>query len=55
MVEETSVNASATEAPPQPGAGAVPLPDLGAIKIHTTLEPDAAKVPAIEREIALEL
>jgi phosphate transport system ATP-binding protein len=49
------VNASVTEAPPQPGAGAdrAPLPD--AIRIHTTLAPDAGSVPTEEREIALEL
>jgi phosphate transport system ATP-binding protein len=49
------VNASVTEAPPQPGAGAerAPLPD--AIRIHPTLSPDAGSVPSEEREIALEL
>ena len=49
------MNASVTEAPPQPGAGAdrAPLPD--AIRIHTTLAPDAGSVPTEEREIALEL
>jgi phosphate transport system ATP-binding protein len=49
------VNASVTEAPPQPGAGAErsALPD--AIRIHTTLSADAGAVPIDEREIALEL
>ncbi|HEX5824069.1 MAG TPA: phosphate ABC transporter ATP-binding protein PstB [Candidatus Limnocylindrales bacterium] len=49
------MNASATEAPPQPGAGADHQPQPNPIRIHTTVEPDAASVPVVEREIALEL
>jgi len=49
------VNASVTEAPPSPGAGADRLPPPDAIRIHTTLEPGADAVPVEEREIALEL
>jgi phosphate transport system ATP-binding protein len=49
------VNASVTEAPPQPGAGAEPVEAPGAIRIHTTLEPGANAVPIVERELALEL
>ena len=59
------MNASMTEAPPQPGAGVdpiapsgaghVPGQGLGAIRIHTSLDPGAAGVPVMEREIALEL
>jgi phosphate transport system ATP-binding protein len=55
VVEENSVNASVTEAPPQTGAGADRPQEPGAIRIHTTLEPAAAGVPANEREIAIEL
>jgi phosphate transport system ATP-binding protein len=49
------VNASVTEAPPQPVAGAERPQEPGAIRIHTTLEPAADAVPIHEREIALEL
>jgi phosphate transport system ATP-binding protein len=55
VVEENTVNASVTEAPPQPGAGADRPPQTGAIRIHATLEPAAAAVPVQEREIAIEL
>ncbi len=59
------MNASMTEAPPQPGAGVDPIAPSGAghvpgqgpgaIRIHTSLDPGAAGVPVMEREIALEL
>jgi phosphate transport system ATP-binding protein len=51
------VNASVTEAPPQPGAGADRFvePEPGALRIHTALEPAGAAVPVQEREIAIEL
>ena len=49
------MNASVTQAPPQPGADAETTPLPGGIRIHTTLEPGAAAVPAVERETALEL
>jgi phosphate transport system ATP-binding protein len=49
------VNASVTEAPPQPGAAADRPPEPAAIRIHTALEPAASSVPVAEREIALEL
>jgi phosphate transport system ATP-binding protein len=49
------VNASVTEAPPEQGAGVDREAHSGAIRIHTTLEPDAVSVPVVEREIALEL
>jgi phosphate transport system ATP-binding protein len=44
-----------TEAPPEQGAGVDREAHPGAIRIHTTLEPDARSVPVVEREIALEL
>jgi phosphate transport system ATP-binding protein len=43
-----------TEAPPSPVTG-TGSQDVSSIRIHTTLEPAAAMVPIIEREIALEL
>ena len=49
------MNASVTEAPPQPGAGAERPPYPDAIRIHTALAPDAGSVPSEDREIALEL
>jgi phosphate transport system ATP-binding protein len=57
VVEESNVNASVTEAPPQPGAGADRFvePEPGALRIHTALEPAGAAVPVQEREIAIEL
>jgi phosphate transport system ATP-binding protein len=49
------VNASVTEAPPQPVTGAERPQEPGAIRIHTTLEPGADRVPPVERELAIEL
>ena len=49
------MNASVTEAPPQPGAGTERAQAPGAIRIQTTLEPGADAVPVTEREIALKL
>jgi phosphate transport system ATP-binding protein len=49
------VNASVTEAPPQPVTGAERSQEPGAIRIHTTLEPGADRVPPVERELAIEL
>ena len=49
------MNASVTEAPPPPVGGVDRPLEPGPIRIHTTLEPDAAAVPVVEREIALEL
>jgi phosphate transport system ATP-binding protein len=49
------VNASVTEAPPQPVTGAERSEEPSAIRIRTTLEPGAGAVPVQEREITLEL
>ena len=49
------MNASLTEAPPKPIADEERPQEAEAIRLHTTLEPPAAAVPAVEREIVLEL